>query len=219
MNSRHHITWVLLNTHSKNSGIVGYGAIGRQVARVCKAMGMSIHAYTSSPRLTPESRRDRAFNIEGLGDPDGILPTSWSHGTTKAELNTFLSQGLDLLVLCLPLTKSSQGLIGKEQFDILGGSNKGKKKVFFVNIARGPIVDHDALMEALETGQIRGAALDVTDPEPLPREHLLWKAKNCFVTPHVAWQSSHQLGRCFEIMVMNLERFLKGEALQNELKR
>lgn len=176
---------------------------------------MSIYAYTSTPRLTPESRRDRAFTIEGLGDPEGILPTAWSHGTTKAELNAFLGQGLDMVVLCLPLTKSSQGLIGKEQFEILGAG----KKPFFVNIARGPIVDQTALIDALETGQIRGAALDVTDPEPLPKGHPLWSAKNCFVTPHVAWQSSHQLGRTLEIMVGNLERLFKGEALQNELKR
>lgn len=178
-------------------------------------MGMSIYAYTSTPRLTPESRRTHALHIPGLGDPDGVLPTTWSHGTSKAELNAFLAQGLDMLVLCLPLTQSSQGLVGREQFEILGAG----KKTFLVNIARGPIVDQTALMDALETGKIRGAALDVTDPEPLPSEHPLWKAKNCFITPHVAWQSSHQFGRTLEIMLQNLENFFKGEALVNELKR
>lgn len=223
-----HTRKTLTNKNETNSGIIGYGGIGRQVARVCHAMGMSVHAYTSSARPTPASRRvdpHALFQLDGLGDPDGTLPASWAHGTTRAELNTFLSgRDLDLLVLCLPLTKASQGLIGREQFAILGGdaadsTTKRRRKPFLVNIARGPIVDHDALVDALATGQIRGAALDVTDPEPLPREHPLWRAENCFITPHVAWQSSHQLGRCFEIMVMNLERLLKGEPLQNELKR
>lgn len=202
-------------------GIVGYGAIGRQVARVCAAMGMAVHAYTSTPRRTPASRRDRAFHIDGLGDPDGVLPASWAHGTSPAELNEFLARGLDMLVLCLPLTAATRGLFGREQFGVLGGASArlGKQGPFFVNIARGPIVDQAALQEALEKGQVRGAALDVTDPEPLPADHPLWGAPNCFITPHVAWLSSHQLGRCFEIMVMNLGRFLAGEALQNELKR
>lgn len=178
-------------------------------------MGMSVYAYTSTPRPTPASRRDPAFHIDGLGDPDGVLPTAWAHGTTAAALNAFLDQGLDMLVVCLPLTRATRGLVGQAQFDILGRG----KQAFLVNIARGPIVDTSALVDALATGKIRGAALDVTDPEPLPRDHALWTAKNCFITPHVAWQSTHQLGRTLEIMTDNLDRLLTGQPLQNEIKR
>lgn len=117
-----------------------------------------------------------------------------------------------MLVISLPLTNSSRKLIGEEQFRILG-----KKKAFVVNIARGPIVDQDALIEALEDGVIRGAALDVTDPEPLPADHPLWDAKNCAITPHISWLSTHQVGRARDILADNLVRLFKGETLINEL--
>lgn len=195
-------------------GILGYGAIGRQVARVCKALGMEVVAFTSTPRDTPESRRDRAFNLPGTGDPEGQLPDRWLHGKTRADVDGFLAQDLDMLVVSLPLTRATEGLIGRAQLEILSA-----KKTFVVNIARGPIVDSGALVEALEAGKIRGAALDVTDPEPLPKDHPLWRAKNCFVTPHVSWQSKSQQDRCLGILAANVERLLKGEVLVNELKR
>ena len=173
---------------------------------------MEIYAFTASERPTPESRAHRGFSLSGLGDPNGQLPSRWFHGTTKEAVNNFLSQDLDMLLISLPLTKLSKGLIGEEQFRILG-----KKKAFVVNIARGPIVDQDALINALEHDVIRGAALDVTDPEPLPADHPLWGAKNCVITPHVSWLSTHQLGRAKGILADNVERLLKGEALVNEL--
>ncbi|KAF3763303.1 hypothetical protein M406DRAFT_357007 [Cryphonectria parasitica EP155] len=177
-------------------------------------MGMEILAFTSTPRLTPESRRDRAYCVPGLGDPEGTLPSEWFHGTTKDDLNKFLAQDLDMLVLSLPLTKATEKFISTEQFDILSA-----KKTFVVNIARGPIVDTEALIDALEQDKIRGAAVDVTDPEPLPRDHALWKAKNCLVTPHVSWQSTGQFKRVLDILAVNVERFFNGEQLVNELKR
>lgn len=203
---------LLLSTFSR--GILGYGAIGRQVARLSKALGMEVLAFTSTARDTPESRRDRAFHLPGMGDEDGVLPDRWLHGKTKDDVNNFLAQDLDMLVISLPLTKATQGLIGKEQFEILSA-----KKTFVVNIARGPIVDSAALIDALEEGKIRGAALDVTDPEPLPAGNPLWKAKNCFITPHVSWQSSSQQSRCLGILASNVERLLKGEVLVNQLSR
>ncbi|CAN8105441.1 unnamed protein product [Discula destructiva] len=195
-------------------GILGYGAIGRQVARVCTALGMEILAFTSTPRTTPASRRHSAFNLPHLGDPDGELPSQWLHGKTRADVDHFLAQDLDLLVVALPLTPTTKNLLGAAQFDILS-----KKRTFVVNIARGAIVDQDALVEALEAGKIRGAAVDVTEPEPLPADHALWRARNCFVTPHVAWHSRSQLKRCLGILGDNVDKFSKGEALLNELKR
>lgn len=193
-------------------GILGYGAIGRQVGSLCRALGMEVYAFTANERPTAESRRHRGFNIPGLGDEKGEVPSKWFHGKTKEAVNDFLSQGFDLLLISLPLTKLSEKLIGAEQFRILS-----KRRTFVVNVARGPIVDQDALIQALETDLIRGAALDVTDPEPLPAEHLLWKAKNCMITPHVSWLSTHQLGRIKGILADNLVRLYKGEKLMNEL--
>lgn len=175
---------------------------------------MDVLAFTSTPRETPESRRHNAFNLPGLGDPDGTLPSKWFHGKTTNDVNNFLSQDLDMLVISLPLSKATEKLIGKAQFEILSA-----KKTFVVNIARGPIVDQEALIEALAEGNIRGAALDVTDPEPLPADHPLWNAENCFITPHVSWHSMSQKKRCLGILADNLERLFKGEPLLNELKR
>lgn len=202
------------NSSPAPSGILGYGAIGRQVARVCTALGMTILAFTSTPRPTPASRRHTSFNLPNLGDPDGTLPASWHHGTSRAAVDAFLALDLDLLVLALPLTPATEKLLGAAQFDILS-----KSGTFVVNIARGAIVDQDALVDALEAGKIRGAAVDVTEPEPLPAASRLWGARNCFVTPHVAWQSRSQWGRALGILAGNVERFLKGEGLVNELKR
>lgn len=195
------------------SGILGYGAIGRQVARVLTALGATILAFTSTPRPTPSSRRrpPTVFNLPALGDPDGVLPAEWHHG----DVDAFLAQDLDLLVIALPLTPATAGLLGAAQFAILGR----QRRAFVVNIARGAIVDEDALVAALEAGTIRGAAVDVTDPEPLPAGRKLWGAPNCFVTPHVAWQSRSQRGRGLGILAGNVEAVLKGGVLVNELKR
>lgn len=120
---------------------------------------MSIHAYTLNPRTTPESRVDDAYVPHGLGDPDGSLPDRWFSGTTTADIHAFLDSGLDLLVVALPLTDLTRGLLGRDEFAILA-----KRRTFLSNIARGAIVDTDALLEALHGEQLSGAALDVTDP-------------------------------------------------------
>jgi hypothetical protein len=88
----------------KRVGILGYGSIGRQVARVCKAMGMDVIAYTASARETPEARRDGGFIVPGTGDPEGELPSKWYSGTGKEALHEFLKQEIDLLVVGVPLT-------------------------------------------------------------------------------------------------------------------
>ncbi|KAK1770037.1 D-isomer specific 2-hydroxyacid dehydrogenase [Phialemonium atrogriseum] len=195
-------------------GILGYGSIGRQVARVAKALGSDVHAYTLHPRNTPESRRDESYTPPGLGDPEGVLPSKWFSGDTKEELHSFLSSGLDLLVVSLPLTDKTTHLLSAPEFQILSA-----KKTFVSNIARGPIVDTADLIEALDTGLIRGAALDVTDPEPLPDGHALWGAKNVIVTPHVSGASTAYNQRVFAILEHNLGRFSEGKGLTNRVSR
>ncbi|KAF9872469.1 2-hydroxyacid dehydrogenase [Colletotrichum karsti] len=195
-------------------GILGYGAIGRQCGKIAKAMGMEVYAYTRSEKSTPESRKDDSYVVPGTGDPDGLVPSKWFHGASQEAVNNFLAQDLDLLVIGMPLTTETKGLIGKEQFEILS-----KKKTFVSNIARGPLIQTDPLIEALETGKIRAAALDVTDPEPLPKDHPLWKAPNVFITPHVSWRTNGYWERVLGVLETNLERMHAGKPLINVVNK
>ena len=199
---------------SGHRGILGYGAIGRQTARVATALGMEVHAYTLHERKTPESKRDDTYTPGGLGDPEGIFPTKWYFGESKEELHEFLGSGLDLLVVALPLTKKTTGLISAEEFKVLS-----EKKTFVSNIARGPIIDTDDLIEALDKEVIRGAALDVTDPEPLPDGHPLWRTKNAIVTPHISGASTRYFDRVWAILKLNLQRLSEGKELTNKVNR
>ncbi|KAH8746599.1 2-hydroxyacid dehydrogenase [Diaporthe sp. PMI_573] len=192
-------------------GVLGYGSVGRQCARLAKALGMDVHAFTFHERPTPESRKDDSYTEPGLGDPLGEFPSKWLFG--EDQLNDFL-EGLDLLVIILPLTSQTRGMIGREQFEILG-----KRKAFVSNVGRGPIINTDDLVEALEAGTIRGAALDVTDPEPLPSDHPLWKAKNVIITPHVSGNSNHYNERALRILAENLKRHVAGKELMNKVNR
>ncbi|PHH50878.1 hypothetical protein CFIMG_004398RA [Ceratocystis fimbriata CBS 114723] len=195
-------------------GILGYGAIGRQVARLSQALGMEVYAFTHRERTTPESRKDATWSQPGQGDPAGLIPTRWFHGSTKDAINNFLGQDLDVLVVSLPLTDKTRKLLSHEQFDILA-----RRHAFVSNVSRGGIVDQDALIEALETNKIRGAALDVTEPEPLPKNHPLWTTKNIFISPHVSWKSRKYWSRVLELTVMNLDAHAKGKKLFNQVSR
>ncbi|OTA99104.1 hypothetical protein M426DRAFT_68412 [Hypoxylon sp. CI-4A] len=195
-------------------GILGYGSIGRQVARVAKAIGMDVYAYTNRPRPTPESRRDDSYIVPGLGDPEGVLPSKWFSGTKPEEVQEFLSADLDLLVLAVPLTPQTKGLISAPQFQTLRG-----KKTYVVNIGRGPVINTDDLITALNEEWIRGAALDVTDPEPLPKEHPLWDAKNIIITPHISGNSASYTTRLLEVLGINLKRLSEGKEYINKVSR
>lgn len=177
-------------------------------------MGMSVHAYTLHPKDTPESRRDHAYTPPGLGDVDGVLPEKWFSGGSTEDLHAFLGSDLDLLVVALPLTPQTTKLISTAEFEVFR-----KNKTFVSNIGRGPIVDTDALYEALENDVISGAALDVTDPEPLPDGHKLWGAKNIIITPHVSGNSTSYESRAFAILKANLTRLSEGKEFMNRVSR
>ncbi|KAL8833746.1 MAG: hypothetical protein Q9170_004109 [Blastenia crenularia] len=225
-------------------GVLGYGSIGRQVGRVAKAVGMDVIAYTASPRNFPESKKDHGFIVPGTGDPNGEIPSAWYSGTDKKDLHHFLAQDIDHLLISVPLTKQTRHLLGKEEFDILS-----KRNAFITNISRGPIINQPALIAALRAYDdysssnqaagdgsfsvipevdiksdtsipgLRGAALDVTDPEPLPPDDPLWDAPNCIITPHISGLGSAYVDRCFQVFEVNLDRREKGEKLINVVDR
>jgi phosphoglycerate dehydrogenase-like enzyme len=215
-------------------GILGYGSIGRQVGRVAKAMGMQVLAYTASPRSTPESRRDTGYIVPETGDPEGTIPVEWFSGTAKEDLHTFLSADIDVLVVSMPLTPQTTHLLGGAEINLLA-----RRNAFIVNISRGQIVVQDALITALRAfadeenplnhgkrnisgigrAGLRGAALDVADPEPLPQGHPLFTTPNCIVTPHISGMSVEYSARAFDVLRLNMEKFRDGEKLINEVDR
>jgi phosphoglycerate dehydrogenase-like enzyme len=182
-------------------------------------MGMEIVAFTARPRTTPESKRDDGFIVPGtLGDRDGSLPVAWHSGVDKASLHAFLGADLDYVLIALPLTASTRRILGAEEFAVLG-----RRNAFVLNVSRGESIDHDALIAALkkplEEGGLRGAALDVTSPEPLPKESELWGLENVAITPHVSAWNGRYFERALGVLAENLERDGRGEALVNVVDR
>ena len=199
-------------------GILGYGSIGRQVGRVAKAMGMEVLAYTATPKKSKDDKKDKGFIVPGTGDPDGEIPLEWFSGLDKESLHTFLKQDLDWIVVAVPLTKETTRFLGTEEFEILS-KHASQGKPFVTNIARGQIINQSDLISALKDGTLGGAAVDVTDPEPLPSDSELWGLDNVIVTPHVSGSGSSYIERAFKVMEVNLGRRMKGEKLINVVKR
>jgi phosphoglycerate dehydrogenase-like enzyme len=186
-------------------GILGYGAIGREVARLTTALGMRILAMK---RASSPARFDD-WTTPGTGDPDGSLPERFYD---PAELHTMLPQ-CDMLVLSLPLTGQTHHIIGQAELALL------PDHALVVNIGRGPLIDHEALVMALQAGKIGGAALDVTEPEPLPATSPLWQMENVLLTPHISGLSQRYDDRLVELFCANLRRYLAGEPLYNFVDR
>ena len=162
---------------------------------------------------------DHRYTIPGTGDPTGAIPSTWISGTDKSSLHRFLSLGLDILVVSIPLLPSTTNLISSEELQVLSENPSSNGKCFLINVARGRVVDQTALVEALNAEIIAGAALDVAVPEPLPQDSPLWDAKNVIITPHISALSSDYLPRAFEILVSNLGRRARGERLLNLVDR
>lgn len=219
-------------------GVLGYGAIGRQcklviclpdtscclvlteylAARIFKALGGDVIAYTASPRTTPESKIESGYIVPGTGDEEGRLPSAWYSGLDKASLHKFLKQDIDILLVAVPLTPQTRHFLGAEEFEILG-----KKNALIVNVARGAILKTDDLITAVQKspkeGGLRGAALDVTEPEPLPADSELWDVENIVITPHISALSDSIVERVFEIVDVNLTNLEQGKPLINQVSR
>src|SRR5665213_256467 len=189
-------------------GFWGYGGLARQTARLCRdALGLKIHALTrQGVKPRPES-----YCVPGTGDPEGRLPDAVFTVDQKKE---FLSH-LDFLVLAVPLDSSTRGMIGEAELQALPA------KAFLLNPARGPLVQEQALLRALGEGWIAGAALDTHFQYPMPPEHPLWRFPNVLMTPHISGSSRSPffLPRVWDLFGQNVDRFLRGEPLLNEIAR
>jgi phosphoglycerate dehydrogenase-like enzyme len=169
----------------KRLGIVGYGLTGRYLAHICKALGMEVWATRRAAMLV-------------AGEPvDRLLP---------AELLHELLAGSDYVVLTASLNATSRCLLGRDEFRVL------KPGAGLVNVARGGLVDQDVLIEALGDGRIRGAVLDVVDPEPLPPDSPLWSLPNVIVTSHISGGTPEGWARSIELFCLNLRLYLEGRS-------
>ena len=165
--------------------MVGYGAIGKEIERMLAPFHVQLTRVARSARANPEVRP-----VSGL---DALIPDA------------------EVIVLILPLTDESRGLMGPKQMSLM------RQGALLVNSARGGVVHTDALVDALNSGRIR-AAVDVTDPEPLPEEHPLWKCPNLLITPHVAGSSPRFAPRALKVAADELRRYMAGEPLQNAVQ-
>jgi len=173
--------------------VVGLGGIGTEIARRAHALGMRVVATRASSREGP------AF-VAYVGLPGELLK---------------LAGEADVVVNATPLTKATTGLFDRRFFAAM------KTGAYFINIGRGKSVVTDDLIAALNSGHVGGAALDVTDPEPLPANHPLWTAKNVVITPHISASSDEQMDRFWLVVRENLRRYVNGDRMLNvvDLKR
>ena len=180
---------------------------------------MDILAYTATPRPTAESRKDRAYVEPGNGDPDGTIPSEWYSGFDREGVRDFLKRDIDILVIICPSTPQTRCLIGEEELSILA---KGQH-AFIANIARGDIIDQKALIRVLKEetpdSWLRGVALDVTDPEPLPTDSELWHLPKVTISPHVSGAAVGFPRRSLDTLRINIAKLKAGESLLNVVER
>ena len=187
-------------------GLWGYGGIGRETARLARALGMRVHVLTRRGAIPS---REGVYRVEGTGDPDGVHP----HRVFGAGAEMEFLGGLDFLVVAVPLTAATEGLIGERELQAL------PRTACLLNPARGPIIQQQALLRALDEGWIAAAALDTHYAYPLPPEHPLWRYQNVILTPHISGSSlsQHFRDRLWDIFVANLQRYQQGQPLLNQL--
>jgi phosphoglycerate dehydrogenase-like enzyme len=188
LRSQHH-EWNKLpadDLTARTLGIIGFGGIGRPTARIAKAIGMRVLATRRTP--------GPADNVDEMFTPD--------------QLHHVLAES-DYVVLAVPLSDETRDLIGAAEFAAMGS------ETVFINVARGESVDEAALADALRNGKIRGATIDVTRTEPLPRESPLWELPNLVITPHQSGDGPLGRERLEGLFLRNLASYITGEPLEN----
>ncbi len=174
--------------HGKTVGIIGLGKIGGEVARLCAAFGMKVVGIKNTPSAV--AHVDQIF--------------------APGELRTVLPL-VDVVIMIVPHTPASEKMMGTAEFAAM------RDGAFFINIGRGSTVDEAALIDALRTGKLGGAALDVFEEEPLPVGSPLWDMPNVLVCPHSASTSDRENERITDLFCDNLRRYLDGRPLRNVL--
>jgi phosphoglycerate dehydrogenase-like enzyme len=172
----------------KSAAIIGLGAVGRQV-------GLTLHQL--------------GVEVTGVGRRSGAdVPRGFRTVTPVGHLDDALND-VELLVVSCPLTRETRGLIGHRELTLL------KAGAIVSNVGRGPVIDEKALLEAIDTGHLGGAVLDVFDQEPLPADSRFWELPNVLVSPHSASTVASENARLADLFVDNLRRFLNGDPLLN----
>lgn len=171
-----------IELNGKTIGIIGYGSIGQQVARIAAAFDMNIIAYD-------------------------ISPTEQSYIKPKFVTLEELLEWSDVVSLHCPLTVETKEIICKETL------NRMKRSAFLINTSRGALINEHDLADALNSDIIAGAGLDVLTNEPPEEDNPLFGAKNCFITPHIAWAAKEARQRLLNIAINNLKQFLEGRPI------
>ena len=171
--------------------LVGLGSIGREFARRARALGTEVTAV----REHPERGAETADAVAGMTELPRLLPEA------------------DFVVLAAPLTPGTSGVIDRERLALM------KDGAYLINVSRGPLIDDEALIEALREGEIAGAALDVFDEEPLPPSSPYWELPNVLITPHTAAVTPKLWDRHYAQISGNLRRFLAGEPLEGVVSK
>ena len=172
-------------------GIVGLGGTGREVAARALGFGMRVIAVDPMDVELPDGV-EYCRGMDGLGD---------------------LLEASDVVAICAPLTPETEGMFDRAAF------SRMQSHAVLVNVTRGPIMDEEALIEALETGAIGGAGLDVVPEEPMPDDHPLWRFDNVVITPHSAGGSPRRVDRSVDLFCDNLTRLLGGESLTSVIDK
>lgn len=186
-------------------GIVGYGAIGGELARLAQALGMRVLALNRSGTRRPLE----GYLPSDVGDPEVRIPEKVY---AADDLHTMLAE-CDHVVLLLPLTPVTRGVMDAAAFARM------KPSAYFYNYGRGALVDEAALIEVLQTGHIAGAGLDVFAQEPLPEDSPLWEMPNVIISPHIGGLSENYYDRAAQLFAENLRRYVQGQPLLNVVDR
>jgi phosphoglycerate dehydrogenase-like enzyme len=183
---------VAAELRGRRTGVLGLGDIGSRTARLLDAFGARV----------------RGCRRGAGGGPEGLQVPGISAVYGRERMEEFLT-GLDVLVVAVPLTEETAGLIGSAELALL------RPGAVLVNVGRGPVVDEAALVSALRAGRLAGAALDVFAAEPLPASSPLWSEPGVLITPHSADATAETDQRCLELLLDNLTRFGAGRPLRN----
>ncbi|AIO19234.1 Glyoxylate/hydroxypyruvate reductase B [Candidatus Izimaplasma bacterium HR1] len=169
--------------------ILGVGSIGKELAKRFKAFEMTVIGYRRNAKK--EANFDKIITLD-------------------TDLNTELCNA-DYVILALPLNEETESMFDKSKLQLM------KKDSLLINVARGKIVNQDDLYHTLKNKQIRGAGLDVFDPEPLPSNNPLWELDNVFITPHNASSSIYMQDRLLSLIIMNLDLYLDNKAVNYQI--